>query len=222
MAKCAKPNHSHGCTKDNTSPTSLEAIIEEYIKKYSFQDCQRYWVDINSIGDCVLGCPNDDYTCREALMPSIRDHHQCCLTTDLVIDYVRKLEGLLPSLKVADFDALWQEISKLDAKGIGPVTRYDTALRYSLWKKLPEPEYVYLHSEKGPLKGAKAYFKYKGLATVTTPTGCVSVDSLKPGCRVDISNFPDFVQSGLDAKNIENLLCIHSEALSKLHGMAKS
>lgn len=29
MAKCAKTNHPHGCTKDNTCPTSLEAIIEE-------------------------------------------------------------------------------------------------------------------------------------------------------------------------------------------------
>lgn len=29
MAKCAKPNYPHGCTKDNTYPTSLKAIIEE-------------------------------------------------------------------------------------------------------------------------------------------------------------------------------------------------
>lgn len=217
MTNCTKPNHPHGCTEDHTCPTSLKEIIEEYINGYSFKDCQKYWDGINSIGDCVLGRHNDNYTCREVLMPSKRDPHQCCLTTDLVIDYIRKLEGLLPNLKVADFDALWQEISKLDVKGIGPVTRYDTALRYSLWKKLPEPEYVYLHSAKGPLKGAKAYFIYKGVSTVTTPTGCVSVDSLKSGCRVDISNFPDFVHGGLDAKNIENLLCIYSEALCKLH-----
>lgn len=203
-----EPYHAH----------KFEAIIDEYTTEYSFNDYHAVWGKIHSIGDCVFGRHNESYASRDVLMPSKRDHHQCCLSTDALVDFVHKLEHLLAtSPKEKDFDALWQKIKDLAVKGIGSVTFYDTALRYSMWKGLPEPKFVYIHSARGPLKGAKAYFKYKRTNTVTTPEGPVKVGALKAGSRIDISNFPDFIQSGLDAKNIENLLCIHADALSNLH-----
>lgn len=194
---------------------TLSAIIQEYI---SYQKVQNpYKVIWSSIGDCVFGRHNNSYTDLVSVTPSSRDHHQCCLNTNALLSFVHLLEKNESSFTNNNFDMLWQQIRKLVVTGIGPVTCYDTALRYSLYKGLPEPQYVYLHSAKGPLKGAKAYFKFKKMKKVTTPDGMIDVDSLKAGCRVDISYFPDFVASNLDSKNIENLLCIYADDLNSLN-----
>lgn len=219
MNKCQANAPEKGCKKSSSSNAeqkTLAVIIEEYKKKYVFNEIKG----MESIGDCVFGKHNESYASKADLIESKRDHHQCCLTTDLLISFIRRLEEVLPDYHATDFDDLWQKVVEVAGKGVGPVTRYDTTLRFSFWKGLPEPKYVYLHSANGPLKGARAYFQYKGIATVATPEGDVKVSSLKPGCRVDISNFPEFVQSGLDAKNIENLLCIFSDQLCKLNELA--
>ena len=194
---------------------TLSAIIQEYISNQKTQD--PYKVIWSSIGDCVFGRHNNCYTDLISVTPSSRDHHQCYLNTNALLSFVHLLEKNEPSFTNNNFDILWQQIRKLVVTGIGPVTCYYTALRYSLYKGLPEPQYVYLHSAKGPLKGAKAYFKFKNLKKVNTPDGEINVGLLKAGCRVEISNFPEFVASNLESKNIENLLCIHADDLCSLN-----
>lgn len=209
-------NHTGKYSPSKSIPTigynSLNEIIDAY-KKHNYV----YNVNaLSSIGDCVFGAHNDNYTNREAIMPSKRNHHQCRLKTEDLLNFTHTLETKEPFFPNNDFDTLWLAISKLNSKGIGPVTCYDTALRYSLLHKLPEPQYVYLHSTHGPLKGAKAYFAVKKITKVSTPDGKINVNSLKSGCRIDISFFTDFTARDIDSKYIENLLCIYHNELCKI------
>lgn len=220
MENCQETKSGQGCRKavlsPDAKPNGLAEIIESYKGDgYRFEKIKE---DMKSIGDCVFGDYNDVYTEQGLRRPSRRNVHQRHLKTKDILAFVHKIEALLPQSQAKDFDALWQEVKGTECKGVGPVTRYDVALRYSLWKELPEPEYVYLHSGNGPLKGAKEYFKYKKVTNVVTPEGIRSVNRLNAGCRIDKSNFPELVQSELDAKHIERFLCVMADELEKLNG----
>ncbi len=219
MNKCTQKflsNHTGKCNPPTNILNFGYNSLDEIIDAYKIQN-DIYKVNVlSSIGDCVFGAHNDNYTNREAIIPSKRNNHQCRLKTDDLLNFIHTLETKEPYLPHNDFDTLWIAICKLNCKGIGPVTCYDTALRYSLLHKLPEPQYVYLHSTHGPLKGAKAYFAIKKITEVSTPDGKIKVNSLKSGCRIDISFFTDFSAKDLDCKHIENLLCIYHNELCKI------
>jgi len=221
-----KPNYNR-CRKSKVQGdvSSLEDVVNRYFdvgnRTYYGEDWKKQF---KSVGDCVFGRHNASYATIKDVTPSKRDDHQSCLKTETLLTFVRKVENNKPNLSNLNFDSAWQKVKSLPCPGIGPVTLYDTVLRLTTldWN-IPDPEYVYLHSVRGPLKGAKAYFKIMGIKEVDTPDGKVPVNKLASVCRVDISNFSKLIEIAssafginMDSKNVENLLCCHSDDLLKL------
>jgi len=202
------------------SLSTLDAIIQDYKKRY-YNSAFTQIKNFTNVGDFVCGAHNHSYPPPIPPTPVKlhRHSHQRRLYTNDLLAFIVEIDKMIKAgrHKGLTFDELWQRIGSLPHQGIGPVTIYDVTLRISIYYGLSDPVYVYLHSDNGPLKGAKGYFRHKKSTQVNGPTGKVQVSRLHSGCRIDISNFPEMIAAGLDAKHIENLLCIYHDALDKLH-----
>ena len=177
----------------------------------------QWLATLKCTGDYVFGEPNNpkQYT-QTGAIPK-KNSHQRRLQNSTLIALKNEIDQNLPTLvQKASFDDLWKEIRKIGQSipGIGPVAIYDTALRLQQ-NLMPgkDPDYVYLHSDNGPLHGAKRYFKKKiGITMVHGVNGRkYSIDKISNGCRILKSNFPDF--QSLSCKDIEHMLCIYHSVI---------
>ncbi|MDP1763817.1 MAG: hypothetical protein Q8L07_07995 [Sediminibacterium sp.] len=125
-----------------------------------------------------------------------RNPHQYRLKqTDLQVFSELLLSLEVDIAKAKTFDELFLIISKRSVKGIGELTKYDTAIRIAAFLKL-NPEKIYLHA--GTKKGAINLLNKR----ITTKT--ISKDEL-----------PNIFQT-LSCAEIEDILCIYKDRLKSL------
>lgn len=209
---CGTGNFKKSILNEKGIKKSLSEIIKEY------KSNKQYLDSLVCMGDFIVGTRNDKYVFDRSIHIK-RDTHQRRLNYESLAVFYRYMvsiggiEG--EKMPASTFDQLWEMVNCAkttnNMSGIGPVTIYDVTLRWGN-KHGIEPEYVYLHSIDGPLKGAQQYFKLKNITKVTNFDGkYINVSQLRSGCRIDRNNFPDFVKAGLSCRDIEHLLCIYHD-----------
>lgn len=192
------------------------SLIESEYNKFCKSDHDQWLLTLKCTGDYVFGMPNDpELYIKKGATPK-KNSHQWRLENSTLVAFKEAIDKNLPDLKQQpSFDALWKEVRKIgqSISGIGSVAIYDVSLRLQQ-NLIPgkEPEYVYLHSNNGPLHGAKRYFKKIGLFEVQGVNGRkYSIDKIPNGCRILKSNFWHF--QSLSCMDIEHMLCIYHSVI---------
>lgn len=195
------------------NPT-LSSLVDTYLhKKHGWKGTEQLVTDkeglelyLNSLGDLtefICGEPNT------SKVPTGKDyklngHQRQPLNGkwDVINSMGKKLAGL-KGTDYKSFEELIDAVENLKEPWFGPTAIYDFSLRFG-WHQTPriEPEeYVYVHSI--PEKSA---IKLRDLGYLKNV-----------GRRIPINEFPsEMRKEGMTAKDIENFLCIFSEAINKL------
>ena len=213
MANCL-PNNRRIVPDPNIKYTIR--LIESEYNSYCKRDHDKWLSTLKCTGDYVFGMPNDPKQYTQTGAIPRKNSHQRRLQNSTLIALKNEIDQNLPTLvQQPSFDDLWMEIRKIgqSISGIGPVAIYDASLRLQQ-NLMPgkDPDYVYLHSDNGPLHGAKRYFKKIGITMVHGVNGRkYSIGKIPNGCRILKSNFPDF--QSLSCKDIEHMLCIYHSVI---------
>lgn len=143
--------------------------------------------------------------------------HQWCIRRTALDEIFEALSNNKEDIdKAADFEKLYNIVESQNISYIGPLTRYDIAMRIGYLKQtkvLPE-KLVYLHA--GALKGAKALYQLGLIEQRPSRTMKVSdfncLEGLKELNREEhgIPNFSTY------AMIVEDFLCVKHEELEKL------
>lgn len=213
-------NSCYGATLD------IVDILLEHYRNHHFKDLDQYLSRFqkSTVDDCVYGefgyGPNGKH-CRHP--------HQRRLDEQALNNFSQSISGAkITANSYQTFEDLYDALSKVPHKGIGPVTLYDTALRLGrLCNPIIEPkQFVYVHA--GAMEGAIGLVLNLRLWTQVTKRPSsrqfYTIDMLRPALkvshRIDIKWFKDVIKQfpTMDAKHLENFLCIYDRYLQLPYG----
>lgn len=180
---------------------TLQKIIDDYDSDRLA--CWKQIDDLRSMEDLICGKPGNPFYKENGEIYYKRASHQKHMINSTIKDATSELQKLEPTLKKSkDFEALYNEVKKINVWGFGPLATYDFSLRFGYKHGLKPEKYVYVHA--GTLEGAKELKRLKPSMNWKGVEELLLVDEL-----------PAPLQK-LESMDIENLLCIFKERLKNL------
>lgn len=168
-------------------------------------DHENYLSSLRNLTEYVCGTHNEVEAPDGPPYRFVFDSHQWFLRfpsrQPVVNDFIKSW-ATCDKESFTDFEDLYETVKKHKVKYFGETCIYDFALRYG-WNQNPRivpKDFVYIHSK--PLEAAK-HLHQLGLIP-------------ELAIRTPLSNYDIFMRAGLDARDVEHLLCCYHDDIMSL------